>query len=273
MSTARGEAGTVDHLLLTKFNVMLRGQSPPLPGLAAGWLEGRLQLFEEWALPSVRRQTRAPLAWLVFVNAQTSPDFLERLERLCRPTATLVPVEGVLTDQRIGEIVQAHLPRRTATLITTRLDSDDALAAGYVETMAAQAASWRGFVNPRSGLQLAGSRVLRCWDRSSPFLSLIEERDPGRAPLTVFCTEHQRAAEVAPVRQLRGRPLWLQVVHGGNLGNEVRGLAYPRALASRALGWRLRKRGSRLELHRLPPALLAQVAHELAGELRRYQRR
>ncbi len=265
VEASRSSPGTGDAfcVLLTKFNVLLRGHGDQPVGLDPGWLERRIELFEAWTLRSVRGQTVPPALWLVFVNADTSPRFVARLTELCGDSASIVPVKGTLTDERIAHLVHAVVPANAATLVTARLDNDDAISERYVATVGGEALSWRGFVNPRNGLQLVGSRVLRCWDRSSPFLSLIEDRDPLRPPRTVFCVEHQRAAGAGPVRQLGGPPLWLQVVHAGNLANEARGVPYPRSRANRSLGLALPTVAPAPAPRAIVGAVAAQALHEL----------
>ena len=208
-------------ILLTKYNTAIPGMAGR-PGLNARWLAQRLALFDEWTLPAVGAQSRRPDAWLVFVDADTDQSYLQALRDRLAGLGTLVPVSGALTDPRIGEIVAGAVEPGSGALLSARLDSDDAVGVSYLERMGAAAVGWRGFVNAPLGYRVCDERVLLARERSGPFLGFVEEPGPGR-PLTVFQVPHSEAAGRAPVRQLRGRPAWIQVVHGGNLANAFHG--------------------------------------------------
>lgn len=228
----------------------------------------RLELFERWPLRSVRGQTQAPDGWLLFVDSETTTKYLQDLAELVAGDATIVEVSGPLTDNRIAHYVADHLAKRSGLLITTRLDSDDALASTYVERIRAVADSgWRGFVNPRVGFQLVGDTVLKLWDSSGPFMSYLEDTDPASIPRTVLSVEHYQAHRAGPVKQLGGGAAWLQVVHGRNLANSAAGVRWSRVNAAQAIGLELPEHtGSSAQF--LSP-IAAQLAREAKWQLRR----
>ncbi len=200
--------------------------------------------------------------------------YLQALRERLAGLGTLVPVSGALTDPRIGEVVAGAVEPGTGTLLSARLDSDDAVGARYLERMAAAAVGWRGFVNAPLGYRVCGERVLLARERSGPFLGFVEEQGPGR-PLTVFQVPHSEAAGRAPVRQLRGRPAWIQVVHGGNLANAFHGWpADARAVqADIGLdGLRARNFDGGLGARAFIGAAAGQVRHELIGYTRGVRR-
>src|SRR5699024_5631983 len=63
-------------------------------------------------------------------------------------------------------------------------------------------------------------RVYERTDRVNAFCSVVE---PADAPLTCWVDWHNRLSRHMPVREIRGAPAWLQVVHGSNVSNRVRG--------------------------------------------------
>jgi N-acetylglucosaminyl-diphospho-decaprenol L-rhamnosyltransferase len=251
----------VTHLLLTKYNSRISDDPTFRPGLDERWLGERLELFARWPLPSIRRQSTPPDGWLLFLDADTPVDHLDALHELVGKDAEIVLSQEHLTGQMIGEIINDRLPPGPSVLLTTRLDSDDALAVSHLQQVRANA-SFRGFVNPASGLQLVGGRVLRSWDRSSSFLTRIEERAGDRPPLSVLAIEHTKAHTVAPVRQLGGPPAWLQVIHGGNRANVACGIPWSRRRGAEAMGV--------AELPAVPdadgarPGLMRPIVHQLA---------
>jgi len=244
-----------DHLVLTRFSAVRRGQVDPMP---AEWLTYRLGFFYDACHPSLTRQVgAAPFRWLVFLDDRCSDDFREQMTELAY--GAFEPVWGH-EDFHTVELPQA-IERYAATpgashLITTRVDSDDAVARDFVAAVQAQfarAAAPRPpvlpspvlpsrhtddgllFVNFTRGLQVDRSGAVYRRDQPhGPFLSLIERRATGAAPRTVHTTKHNLARRTAPVLEVRAEPMWLQVLHDANLRNVVAGpQVSPRVLKRR----------------------------------------
>lgn len=213
-----------DQVVLTRFNVELAGGDGR--AIRADWLAERLALFERVCASSVRAQRGPVRRWLIFIDARTPPDVRGRIVGACLPgQVRLLSVDGPLPDERLRQLVADAVPAERGYLITTRLDNDDALAVDHlVVVRAAARPAPAEFLNPLRGYQVAAGRVYATSDPSSPFLSLVERRDPGRLPATAFCTPHRLARLAHPVRQLRGPALWVQSVHGANLLNTVTGV-------------------------------------------------
>ena len=121
------------------------------------------------------------------------------------------------------------------SLLTTRLDNDDAIAGTFIEYVrtqaehftAASAMGWRDHAwNYPVGYQLSNGKHYLRIDTRGPFASLLEHvRDSP--PKTVLGTEHRDLSTTYPTSQLWTRPAWAQVVHGENLMNDVAGIRIP----------------------------------------------
>ena len=86
---------------------------------------------------------------------------------------------------------------------------------------------------------------------------------------------HSEAASRGPVRELAGRPAWVQVLHGGNLANAFTGWPATGAalLSDMGLdGLRGRKFDGRLGLPERARAVVGQVRQELGWHSRRLAR-
>lgn len=210
-----------DHVLLTRFSAVLHpGGAPAEPE----WLRYRLAFFYDACLPSVLSQQGArPFEWLVLLDDRCDDDFRADVESLAQGAFT--PVWGhepFRRDSFAGPVAdRAHAPY----LITTRIDSDDAMATDLMASVQARfSRQERMFVNFPRGVQIDRTgAVYRSNIASSPFLSLIERREPGRLPQTVYVAKHARARGHAPVQQVRAPVMWAQVVHGTNVSNIVNG--------------------------------------------------
>ncbi|SOC57822.1 glycosyltransferase [Ornithinimicrobium cerasi] len=221
-----------DHVLLTRFSAVLHPDAPPPD---EDWLYYRLGFFVDACLPSVRSQEGArPFEWLVLLDDRCTDTFRADVEELGRGAFTPLWSHAPFRRNTFAEPVA----RRCAApyLISTRIDSDDAMAVDLMAAVQAQfAGQERMFVNFPRGVQVDRSgAVYRADILSSPFLSLIERRREGEAPLTVYAAKHARARGVAPLREVRAPVMWAQVLHGTNLSNIANGVrVHPRVVGER----------------------------------------
>ncbi len=211
-----------DHVLLTRFSAVLVPDAPPPD---PEWLWYRLQFFYDVTWPSVRSQTTRDFDWVVLLDDRCEDDFRTNVEELAEGTFTPLWSHETFRRSSFAWPV-AELTRGSGAthLITTRIDSDDAMS---VDFMAAVQDEFAGqpslFVNFTRGIQLDRAGGVYLSDTtSSPFLSYIEERHEG-PPETVYVTKHARARQHAPVLEVRAPVRWAQVVHDLNVSNIVNG--------------------------------------------------
>jgi hypothetical protein len=119
-------------------------------------------------------------------------------------------------------------------LLTTNLDNDDGLAAGYVSRLHRHAQEHLGTapcaLNFTNGFVLSGPALYLHPHLSNAFVNLLEPLDERLR--TAPAIRHMELAQHLPVHQLPGPGAWLQVVHGGNVSNKVRGRRAGAALAA-----------------------------------------
>jgi hypothetical protein len=212
-----------DHVLLTRFSAVLLPDAPPPD---PEWLWYRLQFFYDVTWPSVRSQTTRDFGWLVLFDDRCDDDFRANVEELADGTFTpLWSHEPFVRSSFAAPVAELLGASSAGHLVTTRIDSDDAMA---VDFMAAVQARFDGqdrlFVNFTRGVQLDRSGGVYLSDTSSsPFLSFVERRRADRLPETVYVAKHARARAHAPVLEVRAPVMWAQVVHDSNVSNIVNG--------------------------------------------------
>lgn len=219
-----------DHFLLTRFSAVVG------PGEPAGedWLRYRLAFFYDACLPSVTRQRGARFEWLVLFDDRCSEEFRADVQELAAEGFTPLWTHEPFRRDTFAPYVAAR--SSAPHLITTRIDSDDAMA---VDFMARVQTQFRGqdrlFVNFPRGIQIDRSgAVLRSDIASGPFLSLIERRRDGAPPETVYVAKHARARGHAPLLQVAAPVMWAQVVHDTNASNIANGWrTHPRVVRER----------------------------------------
>lgn len=211
---------TVAHVLLTRFNLPSPG-AESLVRAREGWLRDRQWLFERYCVPSVRAQSNQNFTWVIYFDPH-SPDWLRRRISELSADGLFTPIfrESVSTADLVTDVrgVVDGVPDR---LITTNLDNDDALAVDFVDRVQTCAPrQGRRAVYLTRGLIRFHDHVYVRRDASNAFCSVAE---PAGDPMTCWVDWHNALAGHMPVVQDPGPPAWLQVVHGGNVSNRVRG--------------------------------------------------
>lgn len=212
------------HVLLTRFNLATPGRESAIRN-KPGWLEERFALFETYCLPSVAAQTDQDFHWLIYFDEHTPEDFKARIGRLSENGSLFTPYyTGMFPGEGWGRSIHEVLTPTGQYVLTTRLDNDDSLAVDFMARLHAEIHAHdmaEGAYNFRQGAICQGDRLYAIAHESAPFFSLLE-------PLSdTLCTapniHHMRIAEGRPVIQIDGAPAWMQIVHGTNVSNRVRG--------------------------------------------------
>jgi hypothetical protein len=130
-----------------------------------------------------------------------------------------------LCDLYGSETLERDLPAEISGgpswLVTTRLDNDDGLNCNFVDWLHREVRVGETEVLnfPMGLVYHEGKAYLSCQE-SNAFISLSEPTDSFR---TVVAGPHNKMAKVAPVRNIEDRIAWLQLIHGVNVSNKVRG--------------------------------------------------
>lgn len=213
------------HIILTRFNVLMPGWNSQI-NLDPKWLDGRFSLFEDICLPSVASQKNQHFDWLVFFDSKTPAKYKEKINSLVK-TYAFRPIYVDIFD--LNEISVNIFKDYSGDnmLLSSRLDSDDVLSIDYVEKVNSIASKRHSkcVINFDNGAILFSKNSKRLLyqyeDKSNPFTSLLE---PCTADLTtILAVKHTELHAFAEVVHIKGKPMWLQVVHGGNVSNRVRG--------------------------------------------------
>ena len=218
----------IKHFILTRFNVATPGRWEEIR-LRPHWLEKRYDLFKDFCLPGVASQTRKDFEWIIFFDEQTPADYMERIRKL----QSVFPFRIIQTPLfEMKDLCKQLVQERAGAdwLLTTRLDSDDILATDFVENLRRDLKpDTHHNLNFPNGLILSIKSDSLCLyrdrDMSSPFASLMEPFNDNVQ--TIWEKQHRYIDEMAPITQGSEQPMWLQVVHGDNISNHVRGVRIP----------------------------------------------
>lgn len=219
------------HFIITRFNVKVDFGSTT--GLDPDWLEHRFDLFERFCYPSVRSQSNQNFKWLVYFDAETPEPFKSKILSYAS-WQNFIPVflSEKFTDEVNRSIILRYLDSQPDFLITTRLDNDDAICRSFTGMIQSHFARQEmQFITLPNGYVWQDGRLYAFQYLSNPFLSLVERIHTGTSDefKTVLCGSHTQVTKIGTLKQIRAEPSWLQVIHGKNVANRVRGIRQPLA--------------------------------------------
>ncbi len=211
----------MQHFILTRFNVASPGREAPIRN-SPGWLSRRFDLFEDYCLPSMAAQTVKDFRWLIYFDEQTPANFRDRITQAQTAVAFDAIFVGPFHAGLAAVDVTARLHGDKGRLVTTRLDNDDAVSNDFLMQVQAAAAGLPDgtIINFRKGIALSKGRLFVADDDSNPFTSMVEQAAGAK---TIWAAPHTQLKTQFALEQVTIEPCWLQVVHGENVANRIKG--------------------------------------------------
>ncbi len=211
---------SIDHIILTRFNLPSAGVES-LIRAQDGWLRQRQELFEKYCLPSIQQQTCKDFTWVIYFDPH-SPQWLKERIMQINQEEWFIPVfrESVSPKELLDDLRATGAGSREI-LLTTNLDNDDGLSLDFVQRV-------QDAVVGRNTTALYIGRGLiqheqRLYLRDDPVNAFCSVAAPWDDPKTCWLDWHNKLAEHMPIVNIPGKPGWLQVIHGSNVSNRVRG--------------------------------------------------
>lgn len=213
----------VPHVFLTRFNVASNQVERSI--LTDEWLRERSALFERYTVPSVLAQPAEGRHWLIFLSPD-SPDWLKQRMGELEDGAVAHPVylDRALTPEHLRSLVREVTGLDSGRVTTSNLDNDDGLSSGFLTQLrAVPVGATPAVVTLTNGLVRGGDdAVFLQHDPTNAFSVVVD--DVGSEEFA-YCwsARHTELGRLMPALRVDGPPAWLQVVHGRNVSNRVRG--------------------------------------------------
>lgn len=218
------------HFLITLFNLQLwHVDKKKTTTLTEEWLAKRFQLFGEYCLPSVKRQTAKDFTWLCLMDINTPQVYKDRIEKYRWIVPQLKPC--YFTKEQTEDWVE-HLKEIIRPMVgdadyvmTTNLDNDDVLhkdMIGYLQKTLEQT-GWTGLYTFTDGLQYFPKTglLLKMNYPHNHFLTLVEDTQSDFK--TIKSIRHATARkEIQGIVDIPQKPYWIEVVHDNNVNNDLR---------------------------------------------------
>lgn len=209
----------MSHVFLTRFNLPSAG-TESLIRADENWLRERIELFEHYTIPSVRHQTIRSAGWLIYLDPDSPTWLRERMDPLEAEGLGTLKYYVPGSSAAVVEDVRALVPPVTQCVVTSNLDNDDGLAIDFVERLLYSATSTTTVIYFVHGIIMRGNRLYLHKDRDNAFVAVSEPLD---SMVSCWADWHNRLRLQMPALELTGEPAWLQIVHGKNVSNRVRG--------------------------------------------------
>lgn len=221
--------GKPDHFVVTRFNVQTAGRERKI-ATQPGWLEHRIELFCAYTLPSMLAQTTDAFRWIIYFDRDTPDDAKAWAEQAI---SSHPHFEALFVKDWSHRMVIDDIRARSdaSRILSTRIDNDDAVSTRFVQRIQewGAAAPDNAVMVPARGFVLSSNILYERLDHTAPFGSRVEASDAFE---TIWSVPHVEIEKMDHVDHLADEPLWIQVVHGRNVSNRVRGRMVPLSRAS-----------------------------------------
>lgn len=221
----------LQHFILTRFNLLLWNKDKEGHKVrTVKWLEHRFSLFEQYCFPSVKEQTSKNFTWIVLFDNTTPEKFKTKIAQYKKGCPQFVPV---YVEPKNGcffaEIFRAEVVKRLTAdrVLTTYLDNDDAINVQFVEDLQQRVSSLSDgtFVYYSDGYQFYKDKkyLMRIRYKRNHFASVVERGEPSAVKTIYGYGSHYYINQIEGVRieYVLDKPLWCEVIHEKNMGNDA----------------------------------------------------
>ncbi len=193
-------------------------------------MEHGFELFERYCLPSIKSQTSQNFEWIVLFDSTTLEPYKERIGEWQKEYPKLVPVYVEPQNGRyFAEIFRKEVAKRLHgnRVITTDLDNDDALNVRFVEDIQqrVQPLADGTFIFYTEGYQYFTDHqyLMKIHYPKNHFVSVVESGNPATVKTIYGYGSHYYIDKIkgAKIEYINDTPMWCQVVHEKNMGNDA----------------------------------------------------
>ena len=221
----------MQHFILTRFNILLwKKDKDGCKVRTMKWLEHRFSLFERYCLPSIANQTCKDFEWIVLFDSKTPEHYKNKVIEYQQNCPQLIPIYVEPENGRLfAQIFRSEIVKRmnAKRVITSYLDNDDALDIHFVEDIQKRVSSLEDgtFFFYEDGFQLYTDYkyLMRIHYPKNHFVSVVEKGDPSSLKTIYGYGSHYYIDKIkeAKIVYVNNRPLWCEVIHEKNMGNDA----------------------------------------------------
>ena len=213
------------HLLITRFNLKnsdwkFTKNNDNL--LDDKWMTERMELFQNFCLPSAVNQTNKNFKWLIYFDNSTSDFFKNEIQKIIQNHSNILVfyIEGM---PEFNSSILKYISENTKDkpyLITSRIDNDDCIHKDFINEVQQKFNNQdfmafdfiKGYTLQVEPKILLGKKE----HIFNPFISLIEKNEN---PKTVWHYVHNMWKKEPRVTQVTDKRIWMSIIHEKNKVN------------------------------------------------------
>ncbi len=221
----------LQHFILTRFNILLwQKDKEGCKVRTMEWLEHRFSLFERYCLPSIANQTCKDFEWIVLFDSKTPEHYKNKVIEYQQNCPQLIPIYVEPENGRLfAQIFRSEVVKRmnAKRVITSYLDNDDALGIHFVEDIQKRVSTLEDgtFIFYEDGFQLYTDYkyLMRIHYPKNHFVSVVEKGDSLSLKTIYGYGSHYYIDRIEGARivYVKNQPLWCEVIHEKNMGNDA----------------------------------------------------
>lgn len=219
------------HYIITRFNLKNKNWNLDKNNqqiLTEDWLDDRFKLFQEFCLPSVKKQNNQSFKWFVYFDVGTPAKYKNIIKDIEKEYSNFTPffIDGmnVFNQEVVRNVKQDLLVDydESSYILTTRIDNDDALHQNFINNIQELAKDEHNLViDLRRGLEVVfKDNYFEARSKTSyynPFISVVLHRD---LYYSIFSKNHvewqDNTSEV-----VSNKLSWMQIIHTRNKHNKT----------------------------------------------------
>ena len=222
--------------ILTRFNIDIQWNTRIIDRNIVRtdtWLEERFRLFEKYTYPSVNAQTYKDFHWICLFGSDTPENYRCRIETFTKNNARidacyLNAQEAQYYPNAFRQRIKQLADNNDEGLLTIYLDSDDCLRCNYIEKLLeyAKNSDFGTVFSFKYGIQYYEQMniAVRIPYPNNHFLAYYERM--GEKIRTIWGFSHFEIYKYKKIKihteENRDEPMWIEVIHGGNVDNDVK---------------------------------------------------
>lgn len=215
-----------EHLLITHFDLRKFPSKVTLLDKTvkqnAEWLEHRLELFDTWCFPSVVMQNNPNFKWLICLDAHTPPWVISQFQKY---KAQFDKIHIIFANRaqalNMKPLYTRHIDPKADSLITTRLDTDDAIHENFVDLVQYRYPTQKTVLYFNKGYVFCKDEYYEVSRRGNHYLSFYEPYQDGMSFVGCYADHHRNMMGYGQLIEDYREPVWIEVHHENNLFNKL----------------------------------------------------
>jgi hypothetical protein len=214
-----------NHIVLITFNLPQYEKSSSIYEGSPNWMDRRIKLFEKYTLSSFINQTNKNFHLIVLLDPDTPKRYLDIFKSYTEEYSffNILYTKDFRGEEFENKLLNLYKQIRKNTcdvILSTRCDNDDLIHINYIQEVKEQIENYK-VLSIYHGLywDITNGKFLNSLFPTGPFLTTQSTLDNYLNPR--YGNHHDVIKDNDPKYYKPEIPLWVQIIHGENIWNEI----------------------------------------------------